>query len=480
MLSVLTGLIFTLVVTRQLTQHEFGTWGIINGIFIYALAIHPVITYWATREVARGENSGRTVFVFSNVFSLIGLVVYVIFAAFISLQSDVNFDVILFAVILIPTMFINESLTALNLGHKPQNISFGFFAFELTKIPLAFLFVYFLDMGLQGAIIATFGAYLPSIAVMWIKGHSLLQGKIKIEFLKKWIKLVWVPTFNNVPSLLSMSDVIVFSAITGSVSGVAYYTAARTIGFLVNHTRSFSEALYPKLLETGKKEFVAKNLVKLFYFSFPLVALSIVFAKPALFALNPLYIGAETVVIILAIRSFLTTLGKILFNAIQGMEKVDMDNNSTFKDYIKSKLILYPTFQLIRNGIYFGSLAIILLFLHYEKSEIELVIYWALIGLVIEIPLTIYIIKLVRNSFTLDIDWFSLLKYLFLSIIIFSLLYFLTLEFLIYNESIFDFLPQLLFFIMIGISSYLMLTYAIDNNTRMLVKAIFTELKKKN
>ena len=107
MLSVLTGLIFTLVVTRQLTQHEFGTWGIINGIFIYALAIHPVITYWATREVARGENSGRTVFVFSNVFSLIGLVVYVIFAAFISLQSDVNFDVILFAVILIPTMFIN-------------------------------------------------------------------------------------------------------------------------------------------------------------------------------------------------------------------------------------------------------------------------------------------------------------------------------------------------------------------------------------
>ena len=60
LLSIITGLAFTLIVTRQLSQEEFGTWGLISGILIYALAIHPIITYWATREIARGEKSGKT------------------------------------------------------------------------------------------------------------------------------------------------------------------------------------------------------------------------------------------------------------------------------------------------------------------------------------------------------------------------------------------------------------------------------------
>jgi len=479
MSSIITGLMFTLIVTRQLTPNEFGTWGLINGIFIYALAVHPVISYWATREIARGDDSGRSVFVFSNIFSIIGLVVYIIFSIYISHESDANLDLILFAAILIPAMFINESLTALNLGHKPQNISFGFLAFEMTKVPLGFLLVYFLQMGLSGAIIATLGAYVSSILIMWIKSRSLLQGKVKIKFVKKWLKLFWIPTFRNIPSLLSMSDVIVFSLITGSVSGVAYYTAAKTVGFLVNHTRAFSEALYPKLLESEEKEYLGKNLEKFFYFSLPLVAISIVFSKPALFALNPIYTIAETVVIILAIRSLLTTLGKILFNAMQGIEKVDLNPNSTFKDYLKSKLIFYTTFQLIRNIIYFGSLVIILYLIHAEKSEIELVNYWAMIGLIIEIPLVLYIIKLTKQNFNLNVNWKSLLKYLFSTIIVFSILHIIMSKFLIYDESIFNFLPQLLIFIIMGALGYLGMTYVIDKDTKILIKGIINELKSK-
>ena len=88
--SIITGLIFTLIVTRQLSQDEFGTWGVINGIFVYAVAIHPIITYWATRESARGEDSGRMVFLSSSGFSIIGLGIYLVLAFFISSQSDAS------------------------------------------------------------------------------------------------------------------------------------------------------------------------------------------------------------------------------------------------------------------------------------------------------------------------------------------------------------------------------------------------------
>ena len=478
--SIITGLAFTLIVTRQLSQDEFGTWGLISGILIYALAVHPIVGYWATREIARGEDSGKTVLVSSSAFSIIGLGIYLIFAFFVGNQSDAELSILTFAAILIPVMFVNDSLNAINRGSRPQVISYGFLAYEITKIPLGLWLVYFWDMGLEGAIIATFGAYIPSILILGIKARSLIKNKFKKEFVRKWIKLFWVPIFRSVPSILSLSDVIVFSVITGSVSGVAYYTAARTIGFLVNHTRSMSDGLYPKLLEGGHQNYLQDNLLKLFYFAFPLVGLSIVFAKPGLFALNPIYQVAEIVVIILAIRSFLTTLGKILFQALQGMEKVDMNKNSTYKDYIKSKLILYPTFQLIRNVVYFGSLAIILFLLKDTESEIQLVIYWAFIGLIIEIPLTIYIYQLVRKNISLKIDWKTLLKYLFSSILIFSTFYYLINNYLEYKISIFEFLPELMLWATVIIGSYLGLTYLIDNNTQKLFNSIVKEVLKRN
>ena len=45
--SVFTGLVFTIIVTRQLTQEEFGTWGIIGAMTGYMLIFEPIINHWA-------------------------------------------------------------------------------------------------------------------------------------------------------------------------------------------------------------------------------------------------------------------------------------------------------------------------------------------------------------------------------------------------------------------------------------------------
>ena len=37
--SVFTGIIFTIIVTRQLTPEEFGTWNLIGGLIVYAVII---------------------------------------------------------------------------------------------------------------------------------------------------------------------------------------------------------------------------------------------------------------------------------------------------------------------------------------------------------------------------------------------------------------------------------------------------------
>jgi hypothetical protein len=246
---------------------------------------------------------------------------------------------------------------------------------------------------------------------------------------------------------------------------------------LVNNVRAFSKGLYPKLLETRKQEFLDENLIKLFYFAFPLTAFSITFAKPGMFALNPIYLEAAPFVIFISIRMFLNTLNRMLFEAILGMETIDKNPRSTFRDYIKSKLFWYPTLDLIRHGIYIGVLAFLLFVLSPKtESTLDLVFYWVVIYLAVEIPLSVYIIRLVKKSFTLKIDKKSMIKYLLASIGIFGLIWMFMEQNLEYKNSIFEFFPALLMFGIIGVVGYLGMTYLIDQRTKLLFKAIWNEL----
>ena len=76
--SVITGLIFTLIVTRNLTQTEFGTWSLIGGLTSYVLIINPIIAYWTTREIARGNKIAKTSLLSSSSLSILAVGIYLV------------------------------------------------------------------------------------------------------------------------------------------------------------------------------------------------------------------------------------------------------------------------------------------------------------------------------------------------------------------------------------------------------------------
>ena len=479
LVSVVTGLIFVIIVTRTLTIEEFGTWGLISGLFAYAVIISPVVCYWSTRETARGEKSGKTAVTTNSLLSFLGVTIYVIIAYFVAKQSNLDESVILFAAILLPVIFLNDTLVSIIRGWKTHSLNYGKLAFEISKILFVVIFVYFWNLGVWGAIVALFIAYLPSIAILLIYNIPKIKDEFNFEYVKKWFKLFWVPTYRQLPGTLVLTDVVIFSVITGSVVGVAYFTAARTIGYLVDHTRTIAQAMYPKLLEGGKQEFLQENLMLFFFLSFPLVGLSIIFSEAGLFMLNPIYVIASPVVIFLSLRAFLAALNSNFFLGLQGLDKVDVEKKSTFKDYAKSQLMLNPTFQLIRSAIYFGSLAIIFSVETDKNFNIELISLWALIGLLVEIPLTCYMIHLVKKQFTLNLQWSSITKYFLTCLGVFGLTYFLMQEFLVFEEAIFIFLPNLLPFIIFGAVLYFGITIIIDKRAKNLATKIFAEINSK-
>ena len=478
-ISVLTGIIFTIIVTRKLTPEEFGIWNLIGSLIYYVMIVEPIISYWVTREIARGEDSGKTAIVTSGLFSVGGMLAYLVITYFVSQELQSDPSILYLAVLLVPVTVLNRTLTAINLGWKPQVSSYGILAIELTKIPAALIFVYFLHMGISGAIYATVIAYLASTITLSFFARKKILGEFKKLFVRKWIKLSWVSLYPNVSNVIYHLDLLIFSFLTGSVIGLAFYAAANTVANIVGHSSLISQSVYPKLLGGGSREHFQENLTLFFYFSIPLSAIAIVFSKPALFALNPEYDVAVPIVIMLTIRTFAYVLGGMSNQALLGIEKVDINEKAKVMDFIKSKLFQIPTILLIQYSSYVIALVIMLTVVDIQTvSTVNLVFYWSVISLLNQIPFSIYFYIIIRRKLKFTVFSKKLINYVLTSIGVFGLTFYLMEHFLVFKESIFEFLPDLLLFLIFGIGLYLLITFLIDNKIRDLFRGIFKEITK--
>jgi hypothetical protein len=52
-------------------------------------------------------------------------------------------------------------------------------------------------------------------------------------------------------------------------------------------------------------------------------------------------------------------------------------------------------------------------------------------------------------------------------------------EFLVFSENVFEFIPNLVMYVLFGIGIYILITYVIDLHTKELIKSILNELKNK-
>ena len=477
-LSIIFGVIFTLIITRTLTPEEYGTWGLINALIFYVCMINPIVSYWSTRDTARNIESGKTAVLSSMLLSICSVSVYIIISYLMGFYTSEEQNTLLFAAILIPPMALNGILTAINLGWKPQAISYGTISFGISQIPLALFFIYFLDLGITGIILSLVIANLVSITVLSYYAKEKIKNHFKKSVLKKWLRLSWLPLYPGLAILVAGFDISIFTIVTSSVVGIAFWSAAVVLPSMISHTALISRAVYPKLLEEKTREFVNENLTHLFYFGILLTALVITFARPGLYALNPIYEIGVPVVIIMAVEMFLTVLTNVFLLSLAGIEKVDKNENSTFKDYLKSKLFVPQTIRLIQTTIYVLILTVgLLILVGYDSSNQELLIFWASIALITQIPLVCILYFLLKKNITIKLNVSSITKFLLTAIGVFTFTYILINQFLTYSTDIFSFIPAVLVYAALGVGMYIMITYLIDRNTRNLVQSIIKEIK---
>jgi hypothetical protein len=443
------------------------------------LNIEPIISYWATREVARGLESAKTAIFSSGIFSSMAVIIYLIIVHFVHSGTDTDFESVFFAAFLIPIIFLNKVLAGINLGWKPQAVSYGILVMGVTQIPMALIFVYFFDMGVIGIIISVAIANISSIIVLTISARETIKKEFQIKFLKKWFRLSWLPFYPGIAGMVHAYDVVIFALLVGSVEGIGFWTAAVLLPNLISNSGLISTAVYAKLLQKGKMDNLQRNVTQIFFFAFPLSAIVIVFAEPGLFILNPIYQIAFPVVIIMTFQVVLNTLSTVFQSMLKGVETVDVDEKASFKQYIKSKLFLLPTLLLIQYSIYITLLVIMLWVAAPDSNLIDLITYWAIIMLSTQIPMTIWHYIMIRKHLQITFELSMIFKYFAISLVVFGLIYYLTEQFLEYDSNVFVFIPNILLFIIIGIFGYISITYLVDSRTKQLVSEIINELKER-
>lgn len=479
--SIFTGLLFVLIVTRRLSPEEFGTWAIIGSMISYFIISENIISYWTARQIARNEKVGKTSVFSSSFFSLMTIPIYFILVYSVSLTSNALLEPMLLGAILIPVFFISSTLMSINVGHKPHAVSYGLLVFEVFKIPAALALVIFLDLGLYGAILATLVGYIIRIIVQVHFAKQKIKEKFNVKTLRRWLKLSWIPLYMNITKFVTSTNVLAYTVITGSIIGVAYYTISLTVTQLVKHSTDIFQGLYPKLLSGGDYQYVKENFTLLMYFAIPLLGISVMFAEPAVFALNPAYQDIFQIAIILSFWMFFVIIRDFLNKVLEGTDKVDLEENPKFINLLKSKIFFVYTVNNIYSVVHLAILVPVLFILHsLEFSELELVTWWSIITLVLEIPVFIFMWIRVQKNIKFLFPSFEIAKYSGVTLA-FVAIFLLTKDYIIqYHISIYDFLPGLFFELAICVGVYLGITYLIDKKTRSIFQAILKEFVQKN
>ena len=473
---VVAAFVFITLVTRSLSIEEFGQYNLVLSITVYVVTSHWIISYWTTREIARGNTSGKTAILSSGIFSSIGTFIFLIIGISVSNSSNLELNTIILAGALIPLQFLHNILNHISVGWRPQIASYGNLFLELAKVPLAFLFLFMFGMELNGVFLSLILGFLASISIMLYFNRNQLRTSFSLTVLKTWLSRFWLPGYQMLATIIYTFDFLIV-VILASPEVVGFYAAILAIGSLVSHSNLVTVGAYPKLLGNGRGKYLNENFRLLLYFSILFSTLSIVFAKAGLFILNPIYEVVSVGVIFITIRYFLYNISYNFNSMLRATETIDEKQNPTIGEFLKSKLFKIPTIQLFQYVSYILILTVSLLLIKSPSSS-DLVIFWSIISLLAQIPNTLLICIWMKKEKLIQINFITILKYFVAAVPIYFFNDFLTNIFLDYNANIFILVPQILLILSICILSYVGITFLIDGNTRQLLKSIVNELKK--
>jgi len=476
MLSVATGLAFVLMITRNVSDVEFGIWGNIRDLLIYFTLIAGIIPFWTTRFVARQhKGSAKTGLVANVLISIIATTLYLTLLPIMTSVLQISPQHTIFYIIISLQIIESYTITALQAilyAERPETLGYGLLLHEVVKVAIGYLLIMTLNMGLLGAIISIITAYSIQITYYLKLTAGKLKEKIQWSHLKEWLKASPINVYNVVGTqMATFALILLFSYGIKNAGKIARanYGAASTITMVISYSAFLAYALYPKLLAKAKAEDVSTSLKMVLMFAIPMTVGAIIFAGPYLTILSYVYdyTEAKMVLILLAIDVFFISLSQVFNNVVMGVEKIDEKAKIPFKQLMKSRLFQIFSISYLRAAIVLPTTFFALTTI--AKTPVEAAENVALTFLIADFTVLICIYIIARKSLQFSFPWKSIAKYILASAVMAALL------FIVPDPKR---LSSTLTYTVLGGATYLTVLTIIDKDARTLAVSSWLEAKK--
>ncbi|RLG06186.1 MAG: hypothetical protein DRN59_03435 [Thaumarchaeota archaeon] len=358
------GILFAAMVSRRLSERDFGAWAYIGTIASYAILPTDLFGLWITRDAARGRKIFGSALMINLPFFLASLLFFIAFSGPAAVAVNLSRDTVLLGLLVLIPLFFKNVFEALVKGYAYQHAGIAVMIFEFAKLTAGIILVVHFRMGLAGVFIALSLSYALQTAYLLVMARELFSSWIDLEVIKRWLRgsiFTMVGMLNN---YLSALDILLMSVIAGSTLITGYWQAALIIGSLVKTSGLLMGGLGQRLLAGGAQKDVDKSLSFTMTLSIPILFGAIVLSDGLLWILRPAYSSAWIIASLLAVSGFLMVLHRFYSSILGGTDTFDLREDVSFRDYARSRVFLGMKISLAVSSIYVVSAAILLILMN--------------------------------------------------------------------------------------------------------------------
>lgn len=472
LLSVGTGLVFTLMITRTVTREQYGIWVNLNAdIIAYFTLLATALPFWVMRFVSRRhEGAAKTGVVANMILGLASTTLYALMVPWIlsALKiSDSYLFLYLLASIQIVWVYLIVVFESILRAVKIEALGYGLLVGEVVKVTAAYSFIFHLKLGLLGAMGALIAGYSIQVFYYLYISRGILKGRVRLSYFKEWFKGSLATIYAIVGNRIFSFSLVLLFAIGREVAR-AYYGASFQIAGVIGYSSFLAFALYPRLLVRRSTKDVVIAFRSFLMFAVPMTMGAIVLSDSYLTILDIKYRVAFPVLQAMALNVFVQSLTQLLNSIIFGTEKIDLEAKIELRELVKTRLFLVFSFPYLRALITVPAVYYILSIV--RNDPLTSALYTVLIVLISGVLFLVLSIIFARKAISFSFPWVSLAKYLLASTLMAA--------FLLSIPHPTKLLATLGYTMMGGII-YLSMLAAIDKDTRTLVKSILAEVRSK-
>jgi O-antigen/teichoic acid export membrane protein len=471
-LSVITGLVFQLMIARTTSKSEYGLWFNINDVSTYFTLFAGVLPFWTLRFAARGKDGAAKTGVLANIMmAIMAAIIYLTLVPIITSTLDINEKYLplyfLTAIQIVEAYSINAVESALH-AKTPHVLGYGLLIEECCKVVLGYVLIIVLKRPLLGAKLSL----IVAVAIQIIYYIKLLQRELTQQvtwaYVREWLKGSIANIYNVVGNQIT-AFVFILLFTYGGEGARSNYGAAGQIASVIAYSSFMAFALYPKLLAERKSEDITTSFKMVLMFAIPMTLGAMALSDSYVIIINDVYRDAWPILVVLAINAFIQTIISLFGSILYGVEQVDEKASISLRGLVKSRLFVFFSLPYLRSAIILPT-AFYTLTTYARDKPLQAAVSVSLIITLTNLITCLFLYIITHKMVRLSIPWNYIAKYVFASLVMATAFYILP-------------HPTRILFTLgmtaIGGIIYFASLTAVDKEARTLVLSVWKEIKSK-